>query len=44
MMLASYLINWINKLDIIQESRIFFQRERKNSELFLKNPAVKIKT
>ena len=36
MMLASYLINWINKLDIIQESRIFFQRERKNSELLKK--------
>ena len=43
-MLASYLINWINKLDIIQESRNFFQRERKNSELLKKNPAVKIKT
>jgi len=43
-MLASYLINWINKLDIIQESWIFFQRERKNSDFLKKNPAVKIKT
>lgn len=43
-MLASHLINWINKLDIIQESWIFFQRERKNSDLKKKNQAVKIKT